>query len=314
KYACGFDWWDKSLYNCCYSLFSSLSQMTASGYLRRRRIKGLLFVIPVLVFIVGFNIYPLVYAFVVSFTQFDLFSPMKFVGFENYVKLAGNKKFWQALSVTVKYTLMFGPASWVLGFALAYLVREKILGRAAFRSSIFLPTILSAVAMATVWSLLLRINGPINAILGIRVPWLTSQSTALLGIAAVGIWQSTGWFMVVFLAGLQSVPITVYEAAQIDGANRWQALWHVTLPLLRPVLAFVVIHTIIAGAKVFTPMFIMTGGGPNNSTRSLAMMVYHEGFRDLRMGRATAISMISFTIILILAIVQLKLFRVGESD
>jgi ABC-type sugar transport system permease subunit len=128
----------------------------------------------------------------------------------------------------------------------------------------------------------------------------------------MSVWQGVGWFMVVFLAGLQSIPETYYEAAKIDGADRWQLLRHITLPLLRPVFAFVVISTIIAGMKVFTPMFIMTGGGPNNATRSMAMLIYHEGLRDLRMGRASAISMVGFFLILILTIIQLRLFRVHE--
>jgi ABC-type sugar transport system permease subunit len=149
-------------------------------------------------------------------------------------------------------------------------------------------------------------------VLDLSIPWLTNENTALLGIVMMSIWQAMGWFMVVFLAGLQAIPEEYYEAAKIDGAASWHVLRHITLPLVRPVFAVVVIQTIIAGMKVFTPMFIMTGGGPNNATRSIAMLIYHEGLRDFRMGRASAISIVGFALIIILTIFQLKLFRVRE--
>jgi ABC-type sugar transport system permease subunit len=281
-------------------------------YHTRQKLSGFMFILPVLLFFAAFNVYPMFSALVVSFFEFDLFGPMKFIGFENYANLATNKNFWSAVRVTLSYTALFGPPSWVIGFALASLIKEKILGRDFFRSVFFMPTILSAVAMATAWSLLLRVNGPINGILGVYIPWLTNQKTALLGIVIVAVWQGMGWFMVVFLAGLQGIPEEYYEAAKIDGAGRWQLLWYITLPFLRPIFAFVVIQTIVGGMKVFTPMFIMTGGGPNNVTRSLAMMIYHEGLRDFRLGRASAISVVAFVFILILTIIQLRVFRVRE--
>jgi ABC-type sugar transport system permease subunit len=281
-------------------------------YHDRMKVIGFLFTAPVLLFFLAFSIYPVLSAFVLSFFQYDLFSPMQWTGRGNYVSLAQDKKFWQAVEVTLTYTVTFGPISWVIGFTLAMLIKEKVPGRGFFRSIFFAPTILSAVAMATAWSLLLRKNGPINAILGLSIPWLTNQQTALWGIVLMSVWQGIGWFMVVFLAGLQGIPDVYYEAAEIDGANGWRLLRHITLPMMRPIFALVVIQTIIGGMKVFTPMFIMTGGGPNNVTRSLAMLIYHEGLRDLRMGRASAISMTAFLFILVLTIVQLRLFRVHE--
>ena len=229
-------------------------------YHTRMKLVGFLFTLPVLAFFLIFNIYPIVSAIVISFHEFDLFGPMTWVGLENYQNLAGNKNFWSAMRVTLSFTLFFGPPAWVMGFVFASLIREKLVGRFFFRSVFFAPTILSAVAMATAWSLLLRQNGPLNAMLGLSVSWLTKQNSALWGIVIMSAWQGVGWFMVVFLAGLQSIPQTFYEAAAIDGAGRWRLMRHITLPMLRPVFAFVVIHTIIAGMKVFTPMFIMTGG------------------------------------------------------
>jgi ABC-type sugar transport system permease subunit len=282
------------------------------NYYRREQVSGLLFILPVMFFFLTFNMYPMLRAFVVSFQDYDLFTPARSVGFENYLNLLGNRRFWRALQVTISYTLVFGVASWLVGFVLALLISGKVWGRGFFRAVFFLPSILSAVAMATAWSLLLQANGPINAILGVRILWLTTERTALVGIALMGIWQGMGWFMVVFLAGLKSISQTHYDAAQIDGAGPWQLLRYITLPLMRPVFAFVVVQTLIGGMKIFTPMFIMTGGGPNDATRSFAMLVYQEGLRDLRMGSASAMSVIGFVLVLILTVMQLRLFRVRE--
>ena len=273
---------------------------------------GLLFTLPIIFLFVAFNLLPTVYAFVVSLTTYNLFTPPTFVGFENYLDLLGNRNFWQAVSVTVGYTLLFGPASWILGFLIAMLLKDTIVGRDLFRSVFFVPTILSSVAMAVTWALLLRLNGPINGVLDISVPWLTNTQTALLGISLLGIWQSAGWFMVIFLAGLASIPESLTEAARIDGAGTLALLRHITLPLLRPVFAVVVVQTIVAGLRVFSPMFIMTGGGPANSTRSVAMLIYQEGLRDLRMGSAAAISVIGFVFILALTVIYFRVFRVRE--
>jgi ABC-type sugar transport system permease subunit len=285
--------------------------LRASGF-RRRDALGLGFTLPILALFLVFNLLPTLYAFAVSLTQFDLFSAPKFVGIDNYIRLWTNENFWRAFRVTAGYTLLFGPASWAIGFFIAYLLKGKVLGRDAFRSVFFIPTIVSSVAMALTWSLLLRLNGPVNAILDIHVPWLTNTQTALVGISLLGIWQSVGWWMVVFLAGLLSIPESLIEAARIDGAGTFGLLRHIILPLMRPVFAVVAVQTLVAGMKVFSPMFIMTGGGPNNATRSMAMFIYQEGLRDLRFGNAAAISVIGFLIILVLTVVYLRVFRVQE--
>lgn len=273
---------------------------------------GLLFIAPIGLLFISFSVFPTVFALAVSLTEYDLFTPPRFVGLDNYLGLIDNRNFWRAVQVTLGYTLLFGPASAILGFGIASLLRDHIAGRSVFRSLFFLPTILSGVAMALTWSLLLRQEGPLNAVLGVTVPWLTNSQTALIGIAMLGVWQSVGFFMVIFLAGLASIPGSLYEAATVDGARGWHMLRYITLPLLRPVLAVVVVQVIVAGMKVFSPMFIMTGGGPNNATRSVAMLIYHEGLRDLRMGSAAAISVIGFVAMMALTVLYLRIFRVHE--
>jgi ABC-type sugar transport system permease subunit len=278
----------------------------------RRGLVGLLFIAPIGLLFISFSVFPTVFAIAVSLTEYDLFNPPTFVGIDNYVDLVDNRNFWRAVQVTVGYTLLFGPASAILGFGIAMLLREHLAGRSIFRSLFFIPTILSGVAMALTWSLLLRQEGPLNAVLGVTVPWLTHSQTALVGIAMLGVWQSVGFFMVVFLAGLASIPSNLYEAATVDGARGWHMTRYITLPLLRPVLAVVVVQMIVAGMKVFSPMFIMTGGGPNNATRSVAMLIYQEGLRDLRMGSAAAISVLGFVAMMALTVLYLRIFRVHE--
>lgn len=273
---------------------------------------GLLFIAPIGLLFLSFSVFPTIFAVAVSLTEFDLFNPPRFVGLDNYVSLWKNENFWRAVRVTAGYTLMFGPTSAILGFGIAMLLRDHMFGRSIFRSLFFIPTILSAVAMALTWSLLLRQDGPLNAVLGISVPWLTNTQTALIGIAMLGVWQSVGFFMVLFLAGLASIPGNLYEAARVDGASGWHMVRFITLPLLRPVLAVVVVQMVVAGMKVFSPMFIMTGGGPNNATRSVAMLIYQEGLRDLRMGSATAISVVGFVIMMAITVLYLRIFRVSE--
>jgi multiple sugar transport system permease protein len=280
--------------------------------IRRRELIGLLFIAPIGLLFISFSVFPTIFAIAVSLTEYDLFTPPTFVGLDNYVALIDNKNFWRAVQVTVGYTLLFGPASAILGFSIAMLLREHLFGRSIFRSFFFIPTILSGVAMALTWSLLLRQEGPVNAVLGVNVPWLTNSQTALIGIAMLGVWQSVGFFMVIFLAGLASIPGTLYEAARVDGARGWHMLRYITLPLLRPVLAVVVIQMIVAGMKVFAPMFIMTGGGPNNATRSVAMLIYQEGLRDLRMGSAAAISVVGFIAMMTITVLYLRVFRVQD--
>ena len=273
---------------------------------------GFLFTVPVLSMFAAFNVGPALYAVYLSVTRFNLLTPPVFVGMDNYVRLATDANFWRAMAVTAQYTFLFGPPSWILGLLLALLLRNKIMGRVVFRSVFFMPTILSGVAMTVAWGLLFRLNGPVNATLGISVPWLTSSDTAIVAMAFLGIWRSAGWFMVIFLAGLSSIPESLYEAARIDGAGPVKQTWYITLPLLRPVFIFVVIMTMVEGLKVFAPMFILSGGGPNNATRSISLLIYQEGLQNLRMGSAAAMSVIGLVFVLLIIVVFLRLSRANE--
>jgi len=284
------------------------------SYTFRLSITGFLFTLPVLIFFTVFNVIPMVNAISLSFTNYDLVSRKEFVGLDNYLRLSSDPNFVQALNVTSKYALYYIPALILIAFILASLLRTHFLGRDFFRWIIFGPSVLSLVGMSIIWKIILNREGPINLILNMDISWLSDKQYALLGIVMMEVWRTSGFFMLIFLVGLQAIPKDYYDAAKVDGANAWQLLKNVTFPLMRPTFALVTIILIINSFKVFTPMFIMTEGGPANSTRSIVLLVYRTGMRYLKMGQASAMSVVIFVIIFGLSILQLRYFRVGKQD
>lgn len=284
------------------------------SYHTRLKLSGFLFVLPIMIFFLAFNVYPMLKALQISFTQYNLLKPPVYVGLENYTRVLKDLNFSKAALVTVQYILLFGPISWALGFGSALLLNQHFPLRNFFRSSIFLPSVLSLVAMSVVFKLMLTPTGPVNALLGMTIHWVTDKDWAMPGVAIVSIWRSMGYFMILFLVGLQTIPDEYYDAAKVDGAGPWAQLRHITLPLIRPVFAFIVIVSLIRGMMAIGEMMIMTEGGPNNWTRTLVLYIYQTGIRSLKMGRASAMSLIVFAAILILTLIQLNLFRVYEEE
>lgn len=284
------------------------------SYHARLKLSGFLFVAPIMLFFLLFNVYPMLRALQISFTNYNLLEPPVYVGARNYMRVFADPNFRKAALVTVQYILLFGPISWVLGFGSALLLNKSFPLRDLFRSSIFLPSVLSMVAMAVVFKLMLTPTGPVNALLGWTIGWITDKTWAMRGVAMVSIWRSMGYFMILFLVGLQTIPDEYYDAAKVDGAGSWAQFRHITLPLIRPVFAFIVIVTLIRGMMAIGEMMIMTEGGPNNWTRTLVLYIYQTGIRSLKMGRASAMSLVVFVAVLILTLIQLKLFRVYEEE
>ena len=194
-----------------------------------------------------------------------------------------------------------------------FLLCVQFLFRDLFRAIYFLPNVMSLIALSIIWKVVLQPYGPLNAILGLQINWLTDNRFAMLGIIILAVWRGTGYYMVMYLAGLQAIPQEYYEAARLDGANQWRLFRHITIPLMKPVLLFVIIIFIITAVKSFEPMYIMTGGGPNNATKVLTYMIYETGFKYLEMGKASAMSIIMFAILLIFAVFQIRIFRSEES-
>lgn len=282
------------------------------SYHRRLRLVGLVFVGPIFILLLFFSAYPMLRALYISFTKYNLLTPPEYVGIQNYVYVLTSQHFHKAFRVTMQYILFFGPISWVLGFGSALLLNKAFPLRNFFRSIIFLPSVMSLVAMAVVFKLMLSPMGPVNDFLGRTIRWTSDKRWAMLGVALVSIWRSMGYFMILFLVGLQTIPEVYYDAAKVDGANSWALLRHITLPLMRPIFAFIVTVTMIRGVMALGEVLIMTEGGPNNWTRTLVLYIFQTGLRSLRMGRASAISVTVFGFLVVLTVIQLKLFRVQE--
>jgi multiple sugar transport system permease protein len=270
---------------------------------------GLGFVAPASLFFVIFSLYPVGNAFYLSFFDFDLFNPAKFVGFENYRYLLESDKFHNSILVTVGYVFGTCVPIWVISFALALVFNQQFRFRNLFIAIYFLPVVMPLVIAAMIWKTMYNPAGPINALLGREIPWLTNQATVLPAIIIMSVWKGVGYYLMLFLAGLRNIPVELYEAADLDGSSSGQKLWHITLPLMRPTIVFVVIVSIVIGFKVFVPMFVMTLGGPNDASLVLTLNIYETAFRFSRMGRAAAESVFLFALLMGFSIVQLRLGR-----
>jgi ABC-type sugar transport system permease subunit len=278
---------------------------------------GLLFVAPAAIYFSFFWVYPLLSALYTSFTDWDLFSRPNFVGLMNYARLVRNPNFQQSVRATLYYALGTAIPIPVIALTLALLVNRKFRGRDLFRTAFFIPAVTSWIAASIVWKLIYLPNAGLYLLFvqpfGIHeIKWLTSREWAMPAIIILAIWKSVGPNMVLFLAGLQNLPEEVLEAARVDGANNRQALFHITLPLLKPTTLFVMVMIIIGAFQVFTPVYVMTRGGPANITRVLPMFLYQEGFVFYRMGSASAVSVMMFLAVLGLTVIQLKFF--GERE
>jgi multiple sugar transport system permease protein len=272
-----------------------------------------LFLLPSLVLFLVFTAVPVISAFVISFTQWDLFTAIDFVGLGNYVALWNDPIFRQVLGNTAYYVLGSVPVQMALALAAALALNRGIRGQTFFRVVYFLPVVTSTVAAALVWAWLFNSNyGLINALLSLvgvtDLPkWLASSRWAMPAVITVFVWQNLGYAMVLFLAGLQNIRPDVYEAAALDGATGWARLWHITLPLLSPMTFFVLIISIISSFQVFDLVYVMTKAGPSNATNTLVYFIYQNGFVFYQMGYASAAAMVLFLIVLGLTLIQYRL-------
>ncbi len=258
-----------------------------------------------------FTVFPVVASFVLSFSEWDLLSPMKFVGADNYVKLVSDETFWKVLWNTFYFTLGTVPVGIALALLLAVALNKKIRGVKLFRAMYFLPVISSTVAVAIVWQWMYNPHfGLLNYILsvfGIEGPlWLTSTTWAMPAVIITSIWKGLGFNMLLFLAGLQGIDAQFYEAAKIDGANSVRQFLHITIPLLSPTTFFVTVMCIISSFQVFDQIHVMTQGGPARSTSVLVHYLYQNAFQYFKMGYASAIAYILFIIVFVVTMLQFK--------
>ena len=281
----------------------------------RLALAGFLFVLPALIHIGVFKVYPLIQAFGLSFYRYDLMSPPVFIGLANYQALWDNPLFHQSFWVSVKYMFGVSIPEWFLALGLALLLNRSMPGRPVIRLAYFLPIVMSQIVVAMVWKFMYHPHGLVNTILGFfgvdRINWLSTEATALPALIAIGIWRGIPLFGVIYLAGLQAVPRDYQEAAMIDGANAFQRFIYITLPLLMPTILFVMVISLLTAVKVFVNPLVMTGGGPNGTTRVLPYFIYETGFTYFRMGEAAAASTVLFVFVFALTLVLLRLLRRG---
>lgn len=286
----------------------------------RDDLTGWAFAAPFVILFGLFLAFPILASFALSFTSFglrDLQNPVgtSVVGIDNYLRLFGDPTFWTSLFNTFYFVVVGVPLTLAIGLLVAVALNRGVTRfRTAFRVGYYLPVITSIVAIAVVWRFLLNPDvGLLDMILrsvGLRGPaWLADPTFAMPSIIAMGVWRNVGFAMVVFLAGLQAIPSSLYEAAAIDGAGRFQSFRYVTLPMLRPTLLFMTVITTIGYLQLFEEPFVMTGGGPLNKTLSVTMYMYQQGFGFFHQGYASAIAYVLFVIVAIVAFLQFRFLR-----
>lgn len=283
-------------------------------YTQKRDLWGLVFALPAMAFFVLFAIIPIARTFWISFFEYNLLTPGTFVGLRNFEGLAADERFHMGLGHSFLYVAMTYIPVWLIALALALALNTKIKARAIFRTIYFLPVVMSWVVVSVIWKLIFHRQGLINVLalgpLGIPPQnWLTDQSLAALAITVMSVWKEVGFFMVVFLAGLQAIPPDYTEAAKVDGSNTWQVFRFITLPMLQPTILFATVIGLITGLQVFIPQFVMTNGGPVNATLVVTLDIYETAFVFLKMGKAAAMSVVLFFIIAIITLIQFRLYR-----
>ena len=276
----------------------------------RNALIGWSFILPNFLGFALLTLVPIVILFYMSFTNWNVFGKADWVGLANFQRLIGDGSFRISVLNTLYYSAMHIPLTLVISLGLALLLNNKLRGVAFFRTAAFFPYITSIVAIAVVWNLLFSPDyGPINEFLrfiGIQNPpgWLTSTEWAMPAVVIVSTWRDMGYYMILFLAGLQTVPRELHEAARVDGANVWQRFVNVTLPCLRPTMFFVIVMLTINSFKIFDLILVMTNGGPGQATLVMSQFIYRKGFVESQFGYASAAAVVLFFMCIIVTILQ----------
>lgn len=271
------------------------------------------FIAPNFIGFAVFTLVPVIFAFVLAFMKWDGVNAMQFIGIDNFMRLFKDQNFIAAFWHTVVYVVCNVPLTLVCSLALAMLLNSKVFGRNFFRTVSFFPYVASLVAVAAVWNFLFNPSmGPVNQVLsalGVQdLPkWAAGKDTAMFTVILFSVWKNMGYYMVIFLAGLQGVNPELYEAASLDGANKWKQFRNVTLPQIAPTTFFVTIMVLISSFKVYNEVYMITQGGPGTSTLVLVYQIYNEAFiGSPEYGYASAISMVLFAMVLIVTLVQFR--------
>ena len=275
-----------------------------------------LFLLPALTLLAVFTFYPVIYGTVLSLFSYDIINPPRYVGLEQFHKLLRDRYFWIALTNSAKYVLVV-PVIQLCSILLAVLVNRKLRGIQAFRAAYYIPVVTSWPVVGIMWTWMYDQAGIVNWVLrGLGaldrpLSWLSHPTLTLYAVMFVTLWKGLGWYMVIYLAGLQSIPTEYEEAADIDGASRARIFWHVTVPLLRPYVLLASLISTMAAVKVFEEIYVMTRGGPFFSTYTMFMYIFDEAFQELNMGYAAALAVVLAAVILVFSVLNFRVFRRG---
>jgi len=262
-----------------------------------------------------FVFFPVVFSIVLTFHKWNIISPMEYVGVDNFIRLFQDRLFWKAIINTLFFLTVHIPLQIVVALALAYFLTQKIFIRGFFRASFFLPVVISGVVVTILWQQLYGLEtGLINRVLiglGLgRVEWLTNWKVAMPSIAIMATWKNVGLYVILFLVGLQTVPVSFYEAADVEGATAWQKFRYITLPAINPTIFMVVILSTVGGFSLFIEPYVMTGGGPLNSTLSAMLYIYKQAFEYYHMGYSATLGL--FFALLIMAVVVVQKYTIEK--
>ncbi|MEF9865253.1 MAG: sugar ABC transporter permease [Oscillospiraceae bacterium] len=273
---------------------------------------GMSFILPNFIGFFMFIMVPVIFSFYLSFNEWDGFNEIKFVGLKNFTRIFKDTVFRAALWQTFVYVVFTVLITLVASLGLAVLLNQKLRGVNFFRSAVFFPHVASIVAVGVVWNAMLQKDfGPVNEFLrflGMTNPpgWTASTDWSIPSVIIVSVWQNMGYFMIVYIAALQDIPISLYEASTIDGANKWQQFKRITLPMLTPAHFFVFMMLTINSFKIFSLIMVMTEGGPGTSTTMLSYYIYNQSFVAWDYGKASAASMILFIIVATITVIQFR--------
>jgi multiple sugar transport system permease protein len=276
-----------------------------------------LLVSPYLVFVSVFVLFPVLFCLFLTFHRWNIIAPMHFIGAGNYTRLWHDRLFRKAIGNTLKFLSLHIPLQLVVSLFLAQLLNQKIRAAAFFRAAFFLPVIVSGVVVTILWQQLFGYDaGMINRVLaavGItRVGWLVNPDIAIYSIAIMATWKNLGLYTILFLVGLQTVPVAYYEAAKLEGASRWQQFYHITLPMINPTIFLVVVLSTIGGFSLFIEPYIMTGGGPLNQTLSAVLYIYKQAFQYYNMGYSATLGFFYAMLIMSVVVLQKKFIEREE--
>ena len=274
---------------------------------------GLYFMLPSIALLFLFQLFPIVYSLFISFHEYDILSPPKFIGLKNFLSLKNDPLFISSVNITITYVFYTIVPVIGLSFFIAWSLTKIRNGRGVWRSLIFIPTILPLVSVALVWQLLFNFRGPINEGLAFfelePISWLANSNYAPWSMIIMSWWHATSYYTIIFLAGFLSIPRSYYEAARVEGASGFEVLRYITLPLMKPTITLVIVLSSINGLKTFAFQQIITDGGPADSTLILTLLIFKTSFSYLKMGLASTYSIILFSGILIISLIQIWLLK-----